>query len=43
MYFSITLHVKQALDIWGPSLPNMKGKTLNHNAELQEEIAKLND
>ena len=33
--------VKRALDIWGPSLDNLKGKTISHKAELQEEIATL--
>ena len=33
--------VKRALDIWGPSLDNLKGKTISHKAQLQEEIATL--
>ena len=31
----------RALDIWGPSLANLKGKTVSHKAELQEEITTL--
>ena len=33
--------VIRALDIWGPSLANLKGKTVSHKAELQEDIATL--
>ena len=33
--------VIRALDIWGPSLANLKGKTVSHKAELQEEITTL--
>ena len=35
--------VIRALDIWGPSLSNLKGKTVSHKAELQDEIAILHD
>ena len=35
--------VIRALDIWGPSLSNLKGKTVSHKAELQDEIAILYD
>ena len=31
--------VIRALDNWGPSLANLKGKTVSHKAQLQEEIA----
>ena len=35
--------VLRALDIWGPALANLKGKTVSHKAELQEEIAIINN
>ena len=35
--------VIRALDIWGPSLANVKGKTVSHKAELQEEIVTLSN
>ena len=35
--------VLRALDIWGPSLSNTKGKTVSHKAELQEEISIINN
>ena len=35
--------VVRALDIWGPSLSNLKGKTVSHKTELQDEITILHD
>ena len=34
----VTQDILRAHDIWGPSLANLKGKTVSHKAEIQDEI-----